>query len=598
MKIIAYLKHRFIAPILFAAGTVFSAGCSGDLLDEHPETMHTPDQVFVSEEGFELGLNGLYALARQEREGYGYTDSFGATGLYALMNIGGTDNYNCGAGASGEFSAIYKNWAKANVPTDKSLKNAFSWLYNTVLAANTIIGRIDNPNVAWSSEQSKRRVEGEARLIRAWAYRHLVYLWGEVPLTLTETTGENFRTDWEREEVSVVRAQIIEDLKFAADAMDWMPSQTGRATKGVALTYLAEMYLAEAGTGTDGLDPERLRMAWEAADKCIEEGPYALIRERMSNGAGCAFMDMFNPANVNISAGNTEALWVMQWEKNVVGGGDNLMRFSLRPKFDTANKLASGITISYEEESRGGRGFARAAITKWALELYDKSSDYAAGIVDDRGSEYAIAKYYVLTDKDTFSGENAYTGEPWKIGDRIFIGASKDAEAGNPEKSTLYGFSGLKSGSKEGDNSNWPYTLKYSYCDPGYPKSNESHGDQAYMRLAETYLLRAEAAYKRGMIAEAAADINELRSRAHALTVADSDLSMDLILEERSRELLGEEQRRYTLRRTMNAADFVEWITARNGKDAGLSERDYLFPIPQNVIDANVSTPMEQNPGF
>lgn len=598
MKTIAHIKYRFIASILTVAGAVLSAGCSGDLLNEHPETLLTSDQVYTSESGFKLGLNGLYSLARQEREGYGYTDSFGATGLYALMNIGGTDNYNCGAGASGEFSAIYKNWATANVATDKSLKNAFSWLYNTILAANTIIERIGNPDVVWNSEQSKLRIEAEARLIRAWAYRHLTYMWGKVPLTLTETTGENFRTDWVRDEVSDVRAQIIEDLKFAADELDWMPSQTGRATKGVALTYLAEMYLAEAGTGSEGLDPELLRLAWEAADKCIEEGPYELVRERMSNGEGCAFMDMFDPSNVNIASGNTEAMWVMQWEKNVVGGGNNLMRFSLRPKFDTADKLASGITISYEEESRGGRGFARAAITKWALELYDKSSDYAAGIIDDRGSEWAIAKYYVLTDKDTFSGNNAYTGEPWKIGDRIFIGASKDADAGNPAKSTLYGFSGLKSGSKEGDNSNWPYTLKYSYCDPGYPKNNDSHGDQAYMRLAETYLLRAEAAFKRGMTAEAADDINELRNRAHALTVEPGDITLDLILEERSRELLGEEQRRYTLRRTMNAEEFVEWITARNGKDAGLTERDYLFPIPQSVIDANVSVPMEQNPGF
>lgn len=597
MKTIAHIKYRFIASIL-AAGALLSAGCSGDLLDEHPETLLTPDQVYTTEAGFELGINGLYSLARQEREGYGYTDSFGATGLYALMNIGGTDNYNCGAGASGEFSAIYKNWATANVATDKSLKNAFSWLYNTVLAANTVIGRIGNPEVAWSSEQSRLRIEAEARLIRAWAYRHLTYMWGKVPLTLTETTGENFRTDWVRDEVSEVRAQIIKDLKFAADHLDWMPSQTGRATKGVALTYLAEMYLAEAGTGSEGLDPELLRLAWEAADACIEQGPYALVRERMGSGDGCAFMDMFDPANVNLASGNTEALWVMQWEKNVVGGGNNLMRFSLRPKYDTANKLASGITISYEEESRGGRGFARSAITKWALELYDKSSDYAAGIVDDRGSEWAIAKYYVLTDKDTFSGENAYTGEPWKVGDRIFIGAQKDADAGNPEKSTLYGFSGLKSGNKEGDNSNWPYTLKYSYCDPGYPKNNESHGDQAYMRLAETYLLRAEAAFKRGMTGEAADDINELRRRAHALPVDAGDVSLELILEERSRELLGEEQRRYTLRRTMNAEEFVEWITARNGKDAGLTERDYLFPVPQSVIDANVSVPMEQNPGF
>lgn len=598
MKTTPYIKQTFSKGIGLVASLMMVVSCSGDLLDEHPETLLTADQIYSTQEGFELGLNGLYSLARQEREGYGYTDSFGATGLYALMNIGGTDNYNCGAGASGEFSAIYKKWDTANVPTDKSLKNAFEWLYNTVLAANTLITRLENPEIVWTKEEDRNRVEAEARLIRAWAYRHLTYMWGDVPLTLTETTGENFRTDWSREKVSVVRKQIIEDLKFAATYLDWTSSQVGRATKGVALTYLAELYLAEAGTGVEGLDEELLGLAWEAANQCITEGPYNLIRERMDKEEGCAFMDMFKPENVNVASGNTEALWVMQWELNVVGGGDNLMRFSLRPKYDTANKIADGISISYEDESRGGRGFARASITKWALELYDKSSDYANGIVDDRGSEWAIAKYYTLGDYDTFSGENAYTGEPWKKGDRVYIGTSKTSDACNPEKSTLHGFSGLKSGSKEGDNSNWPYTLKYNYCDPGYPKSNESHNDQVYMRLAETYLLRAEAALKLGRSGDAAADINELRNRAHALTVSSENITLETILEERSRELLGEEQRRYTLRRMMNAPEFVEWITARNGKDSGMTERDYLFPIPQSVIDANVSLPMEQNPGF
>lgn len=573
-------------------------GCSESLLDEKPETFLTSDQVYSTEAGFELGLNGLYSLVRHEREGYGYTDSFGATGLYALMYMGGTDNYTCGAGASGEFSAIYKNWATGNVPTDKSLNRAFSWLYNTVLAANTIIDRSANPAIEWSSESARNRVEAEARLVRAWAYRHLHYMWGEVPLVLKETTGETFRNDFERASVAAVRAQMIQDLSFAASHLDWMPSQRGRATKGVALVYLAETYLAEAGLGEVDCDEELLGLAKDAIDQCINEGPYALINKRMSNSEGCAFMDMFQPENVNIESGNTEALWVMQWENNVLGGGDNLMRFSLRPKFDTADKLAKGITISYYPEERGGRGFARAAVTKWALELYDKSSDYANGIIDDRGSEYAICKYYTLTDMDTFSGMNSYTGEDWKIGDRIFIGASKDADAGNPLKSTLYGFSGLKSGSKEGDNSNWPYTLKYSYCDPGYPKNNESHNDQVFMRLAEAYLLRAEISLKLGEKGDAADDLNVLRQRANALLVDKKDITLETILEERSRELLGEEQRRYTLRRTMNAEEFVEWITSRNGKDTGMTERDYLFPIPQSVIDANVDKKMEQNDGF
>jgi hypothetical protein len=82
------------------------------------------------------------------------------------------------------------------------------------------------------------------------------------------------------------------------------------------------------------------------------------------------------------------------------------------------------------------------------------------------------------------------------------------------------------------------------------------------------------------------------------LNVSAGDVSLSLILEERSRELLGEEQRRYTLQRTLAPADFVTWIKARNKKDAGMTERDYYYPVPQNVIDANIDKKMEQNPGF
>lgn len=590
--------------LILLTAIMAAPGCES-FLEEHPETLMTSNQLYASEEGFQLGLNGLYASARKEREGYGYTDSFGATGLYALMNMAGTDNYDSGAGASGEFSAIYKSWNTANVPTDKSLKNAFEWLYETVLAANTIIGRVDG--ISWSSEVRKNNVEAQARLIRAWAYRHLTYMWGDVPMNLEETTGENFRSDWERENVHAVRAQIIEDLKFAEAHLDWTPAIAGAPSKGVALTYLAEMYLAEAESIKKGTyapeDPEitenaLISKAFEAADKCITEGPYRLFDV---NGETCAFMNMFTPENANHA--NPEALWVMQWEQNVQGGGNNLMRFSLRPKFDSSNAFNKGaIIISYDEESRGGRGFARTGLTPWALNLYDASSDRNNGIIDDRGSEYAIAQYYTITEKDQITdkaGINAATGENWKIGDKVYIGVQKGADMGKYEASTLAkGFAAVLKQESGSNNNNWPYTLKYSYCDPGYPKNNESHNDQIYMRLAETVLLRAEASLKLENKEAAANDINMLRLRAHALSVNADEMTMDLILEERSRELLGEEQRRYTLLRTKSAAEFVEWVKARNTKDKGLAERDYLFPIPQSVIDANISKPMKQNEGF
>jgi starch-binding outer membrane protein, SusD/RagB family len=592
-----FMKKITIILVVIASIMTFS-GCSSDLLVEHPDTFITADQLYTSQSGFESGLNGLYALVRKEREGYGLTDSFGETGLRALMNMGGTDEYNASSSSTGEFSIIYADWSKGNVPTDKSLTSVFSWLYQTVLGANVIINRSDNPAIKWTDQATKERIIAEARFIRAWSYRHLTYMWGKVPLVLTEVTGDNFRTDYVRDSVSKIQRQILTDLLYAEPRLDWKPSQVGRVTKGVVLNYLSEMYLLEAGKVQGNYNNTFLDSAYFYADKCITQGPYALMINRTGSGTGNAFMDMFNPSTVNIESGNTEALWVMQWEKNVIGGGANLMRFSLRPKFDVAAKINPTLTISYYDESRGGRGFARAAITKRALSLYDLSSNYATGVIDDRGSQYAIAKYYILGKYDTFTGNKSISGTPWAIGDTVWIACPIIASSDDRKQGTINGFQNVKSGSSEGDPSNWPYTLKYSFCDVGYPKNNSSHNDQVYVRLAETYLLRAEAAMKLGNIPQATSDINQLRVRAHALTVTDADISLSLILEERSRELLGEEQRRYTLLRTLSGPDFIDWISSRNGRDKNIALRDTLFPIPQTVLDANVKLPMEQNPGF
>ena len=126
-------------------------------------------------------------------------------------------------------------------------------------------------------------------------------MWGKVPLVLAEVTGDNFRTDYVREEVNIIRRQIINDLLYAESRMDWSPSQMGRATKGVVLNYLSEMYLAEAGKVEGSYNQVMLDSAYFYADKCIEEGPYNLVRDRLGSGPGSAFMDMFNPTSVNVS---------------------------------------------------------------------------------------------------------------------------------------------------------------------------------------------------------------------------------------------------------------------------------------------------------
>ena len=110
--------------------------------------------------------------------------------------------------------------------------------------------------------------------------------------------------------------------------------------------------------------------------------------------------------------------------------------------------------------------------------------------------------------------------------------------------------------------------------------------------------------------------INKVRNRSHAVSISENDLAvggMDFILDERSRELLSEEERRHTLIRVSqeNGGDeravdnyFKRRMRQLNeiaGRPArGMNDYDtpVLFPIPQNFIESNSGRVLENNPGY
>jgi hypothetical protein len=127
-------------------------------------------------------------------------------------------------------------------------------------------------------------------------------------------------------------------------------------------------------------------------------------------------------------------------------------------------------------------------------------------------------------------------------------------------------------------------------------QETKQYNDQPYLRLAETYLIKAEAQFKLGNSDGAAQTINIIRRRSNASDISAANVTLDFILDERSRELIAEEQRRYTLLRTRTWLQRVRAYNKRGGQTA--AARDTLLPIPQVVIDANLTEKMPQNPGF
>lgn len=532
-----FIYSKYLYTLLFFSVILISSCNEEEFLQEDPRDRLTSENLYTTPEGFQNGLNALYALVRTERD----VTSGRLPGM-----MWWTSNDDIYSPVNNTPDLPYIEWGEFNNSTVGLYSDVWNWLYRTINAANTIISRADNESIEWESSDQKNNVLAQARLIRSWAYRHLINLWGDVPLVTSESTGSNIRTDWERTSVAQIMELMEEDWLFAEEHLPELHTTPGRLNRAVAQHYLAELYLMMD-------DPE---MAEQKARAVIDNPNFELITERYgveANEPGVPFMDQFIDGNVFYNQGNTEALWVFPNERNVVGGSDNN---HMRRTWLLWYWRNPGINLTPER----GRGIGWLGFTKYGVELYEPA--------DDRGSEYAIHRYFIKDNGDTL----------WTTTD--------------PAEFEGVGPAGLEPNRPN----NWPGTRKWD--DGNIEILNDAAGykDQPYLRLAETYLLLAEALFMQGENEEAAEVINVLRSRANASEVTAEDIDIDFILDERSRELFAEEHRRYVLLR------HDKWLerTRLHNNQSGqfITERDKYFPIPQSVIDANLDSEFPQNPGY
>jgi hypothetical protein len=563
MRTQSYIK---IASKLSFTLIIMMSSCADDLLDETPPHLITSETLYTSLAGFEAGLNGLYALVRMEREG--------GNGARMEMFMNGTDNLTPNSDSRSNWGEIPRFWGDRVNAQDEAIQSHFRWLYSVVNAANTIINRAESEDVNWSGsgstvEGNKNRVIAEARGIRAWAYRHLSGSWGDVPLSLNESKGSTISTDWERAPVSEVRRQIISDLSFAEKHIPVERTWKGRLTKGAIQHYLSEMYLY--------FDKPDSTLFW--ANKVINTPQYKLITDRYGvrkNIPGVAVHDMWYEGNENRDQGNTEALWVFQFAFQTIGGGNYSGGWRRIHGSRYSDIVVNGVRPLQNTYERGGRGGTRMSLTNWAISIYEPQ--------DDRASKFAMRKYFILNDAKAnapYPADRLPSG--YKYGDTLWCD---------------WGPIGVKEiSSTNRINVRRPFMRKVEGADPNNVASDGGQlNDQVYLRLAETYLLKAEAEFLLGRLGDAAETLNVIRRRSHASEITAADVNIDFILDERSRELVVEEHRRYTLIRTGKLIERARAYNFNGGQF--ITERDQLYPIPQEVIDANLTKPMAQNPGF
>ncbi len=537
------------------------AGCSKNVLEENPPNILSGPTILKNYNGFDAALNGLYNLARYSR--------WQSEKLENALN--GVDNM-C---SNTRRSNIFWNWPTANNPQDVDLLQTWQWLYEIVNAANTIIYYSDK-EVDWrggsdTPENNKLRFVAEARALRGWAYRRLAYSWGDVPLVIE--MPQAIRTDWERTPVAEVRKQIIRDYKWAQQYIPTEASLQGRMTKGACQTLLAEMYLT--------VNKPDSALYW--CDQVINNTAYKLTTARYgvyaSDPTGNPFGDMWKEGNQNREQGNKEALWVFQFQlyNTIDEQGHQLSRAEV----GTYNSIkVGGVAPIQYTVGRGGRGKSYFAPTKWWIDSYELKKDY-------RASNYILRTSFRLqTEAENNVG---YTGTGKLPADKL--------PAGYSYGDTIWCHWANTITTTNRAVVDWPYSRKAEGTSTVDVQADYAWTDQIYIRLADTYLLKAEAQMKLGQAANAMATINIIRGRSNATLLTDPALvTLDYILDERSRELFIEEERRMTLLRTHK---WYERTKAHNFFGGELiTLRDTIFPIPQDVIDANLTKEFPQNPGF
>ncbi len=538
--------------------------CSDSFLDEVPLDRFSPENLLVNEAGFEAATIALYQASRQEH-------ALGGAN-FDYMNLG-TDLVQWGRYDSRGF----KDYHLLNSQFDP-VEGYWRWGYTDMIRqCNLILDNLGDPEVEMS-EDSRQNISGQAKFFRGYTYYVLATLYGGVPIV--ETTVEEPKFDFKRATKIEVLQFVRKDLEEAAQELPVMENiSNGRIYKAAAYHLLAEVFLS---LGFETGEESYYDLAIEAANTVIngQVGDYEIMTERFGDLSreGDVFSDLFYTNQQNRSSGNKEVIWSWQIESFTTGGAPS-----------NGGNNTPRLWYAEQEKIRSPNGFFNIAADSLIRGIgvnsplnYLKYDIWKKDFNDMRNSKYNIRRVFFYNNPD----DPEYFGQPIITelndrGERVIV--RNDGSLTDFVVDTLREY--------------YPCIRKVD----GYPFDDnivggKSANDFIRMRLAETYLYRAEAHFFKGDLVNAANDINVLRNRANAIPVTPEEVTLDFILDERARELIVEEQRRRTL---MRLDVLYERVVRYNPSSAtSVQPHHELWPIPQSVIDSNTGSEMEQNPGY
>lgn len=588
------LYKKFLLLTLISATCI--VGCKKDWLKPDPLSFYSPENTLTNVAGMRAAL---VACARNLRlEWYGDGAPIITELIFSEVAVEGTTDKS---GPAQDLNLLIT--PDANLNSENTNRIGWFWMegYKGIKYANTVITRIDDAKYA--SEAERNAILGSAYFHRAMRYYRLTNQFGDVPLVLEEVSSP--RLDFYSTKREVILQKMKEDLEFA---QKWVQDNVnkGEVTKGAVNHLLTKVNLA-LGKFDDAI---------ASANLVINGSPYSLMTTRFGSTKGDASKnvtwDLHRPENKSL-AENKEALFLVI-DRQVEGGygtGMSIMRQAV-PLWDANINTPNGkrgtsnaVGIEIDQVSKYGRGIGRCRSTSY----------HTQAIWNDPNDLRHIKGNWVEMEDLVYNHPALKTSDPTYYGKPIQLLNSKGGLLCTDTIRSYYG---------------WP---QYKTFIPDFENSPPSggHSDWYVFRLAETYLLRAEAYYWKGDLANAAADINSVRTRAKAASITAAQVTIGTILDERARELYYEEPRKTELTRiayifaktgktayngkTYNLASFSEnnffidrikeknvfyknGIKTNHGDQYTMSPYHVLWPVPQDAIRANVLGHINQNKGY
>ena len=525
------------------------SGCS-DFLDSYNPSAVT-DDFYNTKEGQKKLLTDINAR---------YRNVFNTGELQYY----GTDIYMAISEEPAE--RMFNGYDKTFNSTAPIVGDYWKVLYKIVQESNILLNRC-TPDIAGNDYTS---LTAQARFFRAMAYYYLVETFGPVPLLTEENTSVIQQA--ERTGEQAIYTFIITELNDIKDKLDMTTISAGKVTNAAVIHFLGKMYLTRA-----------YKSFAETDDFSNAATTFDLLVENPASGYALQenYAALFDE-------NNQEVIWAIQYglDKNYRGDGNpqqaqfgfNIV--ALEPDLFIKNQN------DYSSVSR------KYWVNPKAHELYTDPE------ADTRYDATFKREYYINNPDNADYGKLGIYFPRWndKSGmsnnaKRFYPFKQDDEYVWYPQSTALPVL--------ETASDRMPMVRKFS--DTKIQWGEGGSREDVIFRLGDTYLLCAEAYLGAGNKKLALERINSIRKRAAKDATAYeamklTDLDINVIMDERARELMGEHDRWFDLKRTQTLLTRVPAYNPFVVKYDNLNKNHLVRPIPQD--ERNKVDGLSQNEGY